>query len=87
MKLLKSIVVTISFVFSISIFAGFTQPAPVEITIDTTPGVEIYYARGDMGTARFADNDVEIIGCGIKKFVGSEFGFCQASDADGQRVV
>jgi len=87
MKSLTSAVTAISLVFSMSVFAGYTQPAPVQIIIDTTPGEEVFYADGDMGTARFAENDVENIGCGIKKFVGFEFGFCQATDADDQRVV
>jgi hypothetical protein len=45
-------------------------------------------ARGDMATARSSANDVEYIGCGVRKFVDgagvvTAYGFCQASDAAG----
>lgn len=64
--------------------AGFTQPAPVEVTINQDGSGS---ASGDMVTARFADNDVELIGCGIRAFFlpdGTNYqtGFCQARDAD-----
>jgi hypothetical protein len=44
-----------------------------------------------MWTARTADNDVEFIGCGTRVVdVGGDpflFGFCQAQDADENKIV
>lgn len=63
--------------------AGFLQPAPVTVTVnDDGSGT----ASGDMATARFADNDFDLIGCGIRTFDDGaggvfEFGFCQAQDS------
>jgi hypothetical protein len=62
--------------------AGYVQPAPV--VVDLEGGI----ATGDMVSARFAGNDVELIGCGVRVFrleSGDlfEVGFCQASDANG----
>lgn len=64
--------------------AGFTQPAPVEVTIEQDGSGS---ASGDMATARLADNDVEFIGCGIRAYQAPDhqIGFCQARDADGVR--
>lgn len=65
--------------------AGFLQPFSVEVTInpDMSGG-----ASGDMATARFSENDIELIGCGIRTFDDGaggvfEFGFCQAVMDDG----
>jgi hypothetical protein len=64
-----------------SALAGATNPQPVKIDLD------VRQAEGDMATARFAKNDVELIGCGINYVadgVGGAFvfGFCQAVDAN-----
>ncbi len=61
--------------------AGSVSSVPVDIDEDNM------IAIGDMWTARTADNDVEFIGCGIRKFDDGvnpsfSFGFCQAQDAD-----
>lgn len=66
------------------VLAGFVQPAPVDITVNADGSGR---AHGDMVTARFADNDVEHIGCGVRIWSfpdGSymNWGFCQARDAD-----
>ncbi len=85
MKSLKFLFLAVSLIVAVNASGGYTQPAPVEITID--PDNNWFYAQGDMGTARWADNDVENIGYGIKKFSGYEWGFCQATDANDYRVV
>ena len=64
-----------------SALAGATNPQPVKIDLDERQ------AEGDMATARFAGNDVELIGCGVKYFddgfgAAFAFGFCQAADAN-----
>lgn len=66
-------------------FAGLVQPAPVIVDLDNM------FAQGDQLTARIADNDVELIGCGIRIFDngGNAFtwGFCQATDSAGQTIT
>jgi hypothetical protein len=70
--------------FSSLAAAGYLQPAPVIVELN---GDGSGQAFGDMVTARFADNDVELIGCGIRVFDNGtssfEFGFCQAADSTG----
>lgn len=68
------------------VYAGFTQPAPVEVDL---VGMS---ALGDQVTARAAKNDIDFIGCGIRMFDdgagGSfSFGFCQAQDSDEEQVT
>ena len=68
--------------------AGAVQPAPVVVILDPDGSGSAF---GDMVTARFSDNDVEFIGCGIRAFDTGpggvfQFGFCQATDADEQAV-
>ena len=70
-----------SLLFSVTVYAGFVQPAPVVIEVDAA-GNGI--ALGDMISARNSDNEFEFIGCGTRAFedgVGGVFhsGFCQAS--------
>jgi hypothetical protein len=70
--------------FSVAAYAGLAQPAPVTITLHEGGGS----AQGDMSTARHADNDFELIGCGVRVFetgVDNEtftWAFCQASVAE-----
>lgn len=64
---------------------GFVQPAPVTVDVDSNS------AFGDMVSARFSDNDVEFIGCGVRYFDDGAgfafvFAFCQATDADENSV-
>ncbi len=66
--------------------AGRVQPAEVIIDLDNM------FAQGDMWTARTADNDVDLIGCGVRRFDDGvdppfSFGFCQATDANDVFVV
>nr|CAM58145.1 hypothetical protein [uncultured marine microorganism] len=62
-------------------YAGLVQPAPVTVDLANRT------ALGDQLTARRADNDIELIGCGIRIFDDQsgpfEFGFCQATDSAG----
>lgn len=66
--------------------AGFVQPQPVDVDL-TNRG-----ALGDMVTARYSKNDVDFIGCGIRKISDGaggiiDFGFCQAQDADEESIT
>jgi hypothetical protein len=65
--------------------AGRVQTVPVTVTVNADGSGQ---ANGNMATARASANDVEYIGCGVRKYVDStggitSFGFCQASDAAG----
>ena len=65
--------------------AGLVQEFPVTVTLNPDTSGS---ASGSMGTARFSKNNVEVIGCGIRRFddgVGGvfTFGFCQAITATG----
>ncbi|MGB0513427.1 MAG: hypothetical protein ACPGJE_01150, partial [Wenzhouxiangellaceae bacterium] len=44
-------------------YAGFVQPAVVDVDLDNR------FASGDMVSARFADDDVSFIGCGTRHTV------------------
>lgn len=66
--------------------AGSVRSVPVDIDEDNMTAI------GDMWTARTADNDVEFIGCGIRRFDDGvspsvSFGFCQAQDADEVMII
>jgi hypothetical protein len=67
--------------FSVTAFAGLSQPAPLTIEVfDDGSG----FASGDMTTVRKSEDDVSFIGCGVRTFAGGyTFGFCQASLEDG----
>ena len=71
----------IALVMTTAVFAGEESIQPVLITVeDDTSG----QAWGSMSTARFSDNDVEMIGCGTRAWEGGfRNGFCQATDAEG----
>lgn len=65
---------------------GLVQPFPVDV--DLTGMI----ASGDMVTARYSANATELIGCGIRKISDGmggvfEFGFCQAEDRGGDRII
>ena len=86
MKLRYALISAILALASSIAVAGFIQPQVVFIDEANR------FAQGDMWTARTADNNVEFIGCGIRKFddfAGGaiETGFCQATDADGVLIV
>ena len=67
-------------------YAGLVQPALVSVDLVNMS------AQGDQYTARTSDGDTELIGCGTRSFddgTGNafRFGFCQASDADGDEIT
>jgi hypothetical protein len=66
--------------------AGYVQPAPVDVDLTTNT------ALGDQVTARYSKNDIELIGCGIRKTMVApgtyfHFGFCQATDRGGDAIT
>ena len=85
MSTFRTAIITIAFIFSISAFAGYTQPAEVEVVVNPDGS---FYAGGDMWTARSAQNDVSSIGCGVRKYIdaNNNWGFCQANDENDQYV-
>ena len=67
-------------------YAGFVQPIPVDVDLVNKTAI------GDQNAARESANDVEFIGCGTRFFddgTGNafRFGFCQATDADGDSIT
>lgn len=69
--------------------AGRVQPAPVVVTVNADGSGN---ANGNMATARASANDVEYIGCGVRKYLDgaggvTAYGFCQAGDAAGVTAV
>ena len=85
MKTFKMILIAITFIFSMNVLAGYTQPAPVVVVINDDGS---FSAGGDMNSARTADNDVESIGCGVRKNAAhNNWGFCQASDENDEYVA
>jgi hypothetical protein len=86
MKKTKSLLLSgAMLLLSTIVFAGAVIDAPTELTLnDDGSG----FALGNMVDARFAANDVELIGCGVRAVDdGSgfpfEFGFCSVRVADG----
>jgi hypothetical protein len=73
---------------SAAAMAGRVQPAPVEVTMNEDGSG---YAWGDLVTARYSENDFEVIGCGVRRFADGDdvtlLGFCQATSADNVRVA
>lgn len=66
--------------------AGFIQPAPVDVDFTTNN------AMGDQVTARYAKNNIDYIGCGMRKTLTPAgtylyFGFCQARDAANEQIM
>jgi len=81
MKILKAIFTAALLLTSGLSLAGKSSSVPVEVsTVDS-------WARGSMTTARFSDNLIESIGCGIRTYAEdvdgvvseSVTGFCQAN--------
>jgi hypothetical protein len=65
---------------SVTVYAGYKQPAPVTIEYYEGGGI----AGGDLNAARYSDNEFEFIGCGIRASDNGaggvfDWGFCQAS--------
>ena len=86
MSAFRTAILTIAFIFSISAFVGYTQSVEVEVVVNPDGS---FSAKGDMWTARSANNDVALIGCGVMKFTDAtnNWGFCQAVDENDQFVV
>ena len=65
--------------------AGYVQPQPVLIDLVNRTAI------GDMLSARNADNDLDLIGCGVRTFdIGGgsslSLGFCSAGDTFGAQI-
>ena len=76
------------FLFSSHAFAGLFNDVPVQIFYtNNDPNDTHVAAYGSFNSARYSANDVEQIGCGVRR--ASEeagqpsFGFCQATNAEG----
>lgn len=86
MKMRSVFFIALAMLFASSAYAGFVQPAPVNV--DTVNRI----ATGDMATARFADNEDEFIGCGMR-FISDgaggviAWGFCQARQEGGESLT
>ena len=70
--------------FSVTGFAGMVNPVEVNVDLDNM------IASGDMLTARNAEGEDVLIGCGQRIIdLGNDtvfaWGFCQATDADGDQ--
>ena len=86
MKLKLGIAYAAAALVSAPAFAGFTQPAIVQVDLDART------ATGDIISARDAKDPDVFIGCGTRNFDDGaggvfNFAFCQAEDADGDSVV
>jgi hypothetical protein len=83
MQLKKIVAASVLALGSAAAFAGLVQPAPVIVTLNPDGSGS---ASGDMAAARFSANDVEFIGCGVRRFSDPSgpilFAFCQATTAD-----
>ena len=86
--MLKKLFVTLIVFVSGNAMAGNYSDVPVEIFYpDNDPAEAPFGAYGSFNSARFSDNDIEVIGCGVRRvsddaeFGGPSFGFCQARDA------
>ena len=80
---IKKIILAFALTFaSTTLYAGFIQPAPVEIDFENR------FAGGDMWTARTSDNENSLIGCGSRQIMSGEeiisFAFCQARVEEGE---
>lgn len=86
--MLKKILVALSVLIASNAMAGNFTDVPVLIFYtNDDPADEPFGAYGSFNSARFSDNDIEVIGCGVRRvsddapFGGPAFGFCQARDA------
>lgn len=69
-----------------------TAVAGLSVSQSVVVDFENRTAIGDMVTARYSDNDVELIGCGVRFFddgLGGTFtiGFCSAADSENNQIV
>lgn len=73
--------------FSGLAFAGYLQPAPIQITMNPDGSG---MASGDMVSARFANDDQSNIGCGTRTYASgsvSNYAFCQVRDSNGVQAM
>lgn len=89
--------IVISLFYSMTAVAGAFSSDPVLVVVNEDGNG---FAQGGLHSARSSDNDVEMIGCGIKRdqsglaihqnpnkpFFGHGRSFCQARDADGELI-
>ena len=83
MKLKQWIAVGVLALGSSVALAGLVSDVPVTVTLNADGSGN---ANGNMVTARFSSNDVEFIGCGVRRIDDGAggvflFAFCQAADA------
>ena len=83
MRMKQMITIGVLFLGSSAAMAGLVQPFPVAVTVNSDGSGS---AVGSMTDARFSKNDVEYMGCGVRRFddgVGGVilYGFCQAADS------
>ncbi len=77
MKTITFLLMILTSFFSLSTFAGLSQPADVIVDMENMS------AQGDMISARYSKSDFTFIGCGIRRTVVGEdvftFGFWEAN--------
>jgi hypothetical protein len=83
MKLKQWLSVGVLALGSSAALAGLVTDLPVTVTVNADGSGN---AAGNMVTARFSKNDVEFIGCGVRRIDNGAggvvlFAFCQAADA------
>jgi len=83
MKIGKILTIAGLVILSATAVAGRVSIVPVEINLNEDGSG---FARGNMTTARYSDNDVEFIGCGTRNTALGDgnlfqFAFCQGRDA------
>ena len=86
MKLANLLLTTTLILLAGVAFGGFSFPGPVEVDLDNRQ------AHGSQLGATVSNNDIELIGCGIRAFDDGvnppfSFGFCQANNSEDVFVV
>lgn len=82
-RMKKGLAVALLALASSAALAGLVTEQPVTVTLNADGSGS---ALGSMTTARFSKNDVEFIGCGVRRIDDGAggiilFAFCQAADA------
>jgi hypothetical protein len=85
MKTKYLISITVLTLLAGTAYGGSVQPVLVLVDLDNMT------AFGDQYTARTSDGDIELIGCGTRSLDDGanpfRFGFCQATDVDGDAIT
>jgi hypothetical protein len=81
-----TVIAAIAALYAAQGMAGAASDVPVVVDLVERS------AQGAQTSARFADNEIELIGCGARVTSDGvnpvfKFGFCQATDADGDNIV